>query len=51
MKKYFYFRDVADEDNDDDISASIAIPVDSICGVVPVAITTLEVLQKRRTSK
>jgi len=46
MKKYFYFRDVADEDGDDDISASIAIPVDSICGVVPVAITTLEVYCK-----
>jgi len=46
MKKYFYFRDVADEDNDDDISASIAIPVDSICGIVPVAITTLEVYCK-----
>ena len=42
MKKYFYFRDVADEDNDDDILSSIAIPVDSIVGVVPVAITTLE---------
>ena len=26
MKKYFYFRDVADEDNDDDILSSIAIP-------------------------
>ena len=42
MRKYFYFRDVANEDADDDISASVAIPVDSIAGVVPVAITTLE---------
>ena len=42
MKKYFYFRDVADENDDDDILSSIAIPVDSIAGVVPVAITTLE---------
>ena len=42
MKKYFYFRDQADEANDDDISSSIAIPVDSICGIVPVAITSLE---------
>ena len=42
MRKYLYFRDVADENDDDDISASIAIPVDSIRGVVPVAITSLE---------
>ena len=42
MRKYFYFRDVANEDADDDISASVAIPVDSVTGVVPVAITTLE---------
>ena len=47
MKRFFYFRDVADEANDDDISASIAIPVDSICGIVPVAITTLEVYYKK----
>ena len=43
MKKYFYFRDEADEADDDDISSSIAIPVDSIAGVVPVAITTIDV--------
>ena len=48
MKKFFYFRDVANEDADDDISASIAIPVDSICGVVPTAITTLQVYLKKQ---
>ena len=48
MRKYFYFRDVANEDADDDISASIAIPVDSIAGVVPVAITTLELYLKKQ---
>ena len=42
MDRYFYFRDVADENDDDDILSSVAIPVDSIRGVVPVAITTLE---------
>ena len=47
MKKYFYFRDVADEDSDDDILSSIAIPTDSIVGVVPVAITTLEVYLRK----
>ena len=48
MRKYFYFRDVADENDDDDILSSIAIPVDSIAGVVPVAITTLEVYLKKQ---
>ena len=48
MRKYFYFRDVANEDADDDILASIAIPVDSIAGVVPVAITTLELYIKKQ---
>ena len=48
MKKYFYFRDVANEDADDDISASIAVPIDSIAGVVPVAITTLELYLKKQ---
>ena len=47
MKRFFYFRDVANEDADDDISASVAIPVDSICGIVPVAITTLELYYKK----
>ena len=48
MRKYFYFRDVANEDADDDISASVAIPVDSIAGVVPVAITTLELYLRKQ---
>jgi len=47
MRKFFYFRDVANEDADDDISASIAIPVDSIAGIVPVAITTLELYLRK----
>ena len=46
MRKYFYFRDVADEANDDDISSSIAIPVDAITGMVPTAITTLDLYFK-----
>lgn len=48
MRKYFYFRDVADEANDDDISASVAIPVDSVAGIVPTAITTLEVYLNKK---
>jgi len=47
MRKFFYFRDVADEVNDDDISASVAIPVDAIAGIVPVAITTLELYLRK----
>ena len=47
MRKFFYFRDVTDENDDDDISASIAIPVDSIAGIVPVAITTLELYLRK----
>ena len=47
MRKFFYFRDVADENDDDDISASIAIPVDSIAGIVPVAITSLELYLRK----
>ena len=43
MRKFFYFRDVADEVDDDDILSSIAIPVDSVAGIVPTAITTLTV--------
>ena len=48
MRKFFYFRDVADEADDENISASIAIPVDSIAGIVPVAITTLELYLNKK---
>jgi|TARA_R100000084_G_C4635901_1_gene140987 hypothetical protein len=48
MRKFFYFRDVANEDADDDISASVAIPVDAIAGIVPVAITTLELYLNKK---
>ena len=41
MRKFFYFRDTADEANDDDISKSVAIPVDAVTGIVPTAITSL----------
>ena len=47
MRKYLYFRDVTDEDADDDISSSIAIPIDAVAGVVPVAITTLELYVRK----
>ncbi len=47
MRKYLYFRDVADEADDDDISSSIVVPIDAIAGIVPVAITTLELYVRK----
>ena len=41
MKRYFYFRDVADEASDTDNSSSIMVPVDNITGINPAATTTL----------
>ena len=35
MKRYFYFRDVADELDDDDASASVMIPVENITAIAP----------------
>ena len=46
MKKYFYFRDVTDEIDDDDASASIVVPVSNITGIGPASITTLNVFFK-----
>jgi Trp operon repressor len=46
MKRYFYFRDVADEINDDDASASLMLPVENITGIGPASITTLNVYHK-----
>ena len=44
MDKYFYFRDVADEVDDDDASASVVIPVKNITGIGPHnSITTLNI--------
>ena len=35
MRKYFYFRTVADEDDDDANSNSVMIPVDRFRGAIP----------------
>ena len=35
MKRYFYFRDVADEVDDDDASASVVVPVKNITAIGP----------------
>jgi hypothetical protein len=44
MERYFYFRDVADEIDDDDASASLMIPVKNITAIAPgTAINELDV--------
>ena len=44
MDKYFYFRDVADEIDDDDASASVVVPVENITAIGPHnSITTLNI--------
>ena len=44
MDKYFYFRDVADEVDDDDASASVVVPVKNITAIGPHnSITTLNI--------
>ena len=44
MERYFYFRDVADEVNDDDASASVMVPVRNITAIGPgSAITNLDI--------
>ena len=40
MERYFYLRDVADEVNDDDASASVMVPVRNITGIGPGSTTT-----------
>ena len=49
MRKYFYFRSVADEADDDDQAASIAIPVDAITGITPQSIDSIEVYFDTKT--
>ena len=44
MRKYFYFRDVADEANDSDDGASVMVPVKNITAIAPgSAITNLDI--------
>ena len=44
MERYFYFRDVANEDADSDASASVMVPVRNITGIGPgSAITNLDI--------
>ena len=41
MRKFFYFRTEADEDDDDDIARSVMFPVDNLIGMYPTSNTAL----------
>lgn len=41
MRKYFYFRTEADEDDDDDIARSVMFPVENLTGMYPTSNTAL----------
>ena len=41
--RFFYIRDVADEDNDDDAGASAMIPMSAIQGIGPSSTTVLDI--------
>ena len=43
MERYFYFRDVADEVNDDDASASVMVPVRNITAIGPASTETMNI--------
>ena len=43
MERYFYIRDVADEDSDDDSSASCMIPMSAIQGIGPGSTELLDI--------
>tara|TARA_R110002020_G_scaffold360705_2_gene573479 strand:+ start:1455 stop:1817 length:363 start_codon:yes stop_codon:yes gene_type:complete len=51
MKKYFYFRTVADEDDDDAAADSAMVPVDGITGLFPSAATGLTIFFKSQKNE
>ena len=46
MRKYFYFRNEADEDDDDAAVDSGMVPVANITGLLPTSTTALTVFWK-----
>ena len=48
--KYWYFRDQADEDHDDDVDASVMVPVSNIVSMIPTSTTVLKISFKKPTS-
>tara|TARA_R110002167_G_scaffold182360_1_gene382770 strand:+ start:73 stop:441 length:369 start_codon:yes stop_codon:yes gene_type:complete len=50
MKRFFYFRDEAASGDDDDVNASILVPIDDITGMNAQAATKLDIFFKSQTS-
>jgi hypothetical protein len=46
MRKYFYFRAVTDEDDDDANVDSCMVPVENITGLLPTSTTALTIFYK-----
>ena len=49
--KFWYFRTVADEDDDDDVLRSITIPVANVMSIAPNSTTTMVIRFKQPTSE
>ena len=50
MKRFFYFRDETTAAADDDVNASILVPVEDITGMNAQAATTLDIFFKSQTN-
>ena len=51
MRKYFYFRAVTDEDDDDANVDSCMVPVENITGLLPTSTTALTVFWKSQKNE
>ena len=47
--KYWYFRNVADEDNDGDIATSIMLPVEDVISMITTSTTEMKIYFNRPT--
>ena len=47
MRTYLYFRDVTNEDADDDRSASVAVPADKVTGIAITSPTTMDLFYEQ----
>tara|TARA_R100001015_G_C4593308_1_gene148655 strand:+ start:709 stop:1104 length:396 start_codon:yes stop_codon:yes gene_type:complete len=47
--KYWYFRNVADEDNDTDQATSVMLPVNNIVSMIPTSTTQLTIYFEKAT--
>ena len=51
MRKYFYFRAVTDEDDDDANVDSCMVPVENVTGLLPTSTTALTVFWKSQKNE